>query len=221
MEHAGATYTVWSDQMEDYNPEYRQYAAFEFVNIAPNLAIRPYYSIHAIEDKLRARIDIELKYDEIEKKLVIITCKFSSPRFTDGLKVSDIHKIPLEKLIQNFMPEMYGYDDDGYFGMLPWESIIKKVPFDTLRENGPVEDTLRWVARVYYVAQIFRIPATKEVSEKFGIPLRTASHWVKLMNERVRQIDIFNSEFDTLTFQAESWLPDEEAAERFLHATGL
>ena len=63
--------------------------------------------------------------------------------------------------------------------------MLNSVDFPALRRQGPAPDTLKWASRVYSVTQLNKGPATKRLTEVFGIPLRTASHWLTLMKERV------------------------------------
>lgn len=49
---------------------------------------------------------------------------------------------------------------------------------DRMRDAGPVEETLQWVALVYRVALLLEEPPTKSVSGSFGIAQSTAGQWV-------------------------------------------
>lgn len=53
-----------------------------------------------------------------------------------------------------------------------------------MAERGPQPETLQWVARLYTLAKIKLVPPAQYVSDAFEVPLRTASHWIKLARER-------------------------------------
>ena len=107
------------------------------------------------------------------------------------LKIRDIARLPIEQIIRSYHPPLWSYEitDTGtnIFGPLPdWEhDVLNSVDFPALRRQGPAPDTLKWASRVYSVTQLNKGPATKRLTEVFGIPLRTASHWLTLMKERV------------------------------------
>lgn len=65
-----------------------------------------------------------------------------------------------------------------------------------LRELGPKPETLEWVARVYTAAELILQPPTKTISELFGLPSRTATHWVSLARSRgyLREVDTAEAE---------------------------
>lgn len=53
-----------------------------------------------------------------------------------------------------------------------------------LGKMGPQPETLEWVSRIYTLAKIKLDPPAQYVAEVFEVPLRTASHWIKLARER-------------------------------------
>jgi hypothetical protein len=55
---------------------------------------------------------------------------------------------------------------------------------EALRSLGPKPETLEAVAVAFELAQLRGIPAGRSLTEAFGIPKRTADHWVKLARER-------------------------------------
>lgn len=128
-----------------------------------------------------------LGYSEEEQRIVLRNCEIGTTR---ELKIRDIARLPIEQ-IRAYHPPLWSYEitDGGtnIFGPLPdWEhDALSSVDFSALRKQGPTHDTLKWASRVYSVAQLNKGPATKRLAEVFGIPLRTASHWLTLMKERV------------------------------------
>ncbi|MDX5142614.1 hypothetical protein [Bifidobacterium breve] len=122
------------------------------------------------------------------RRIVLRNCEIGTTR---ELKIRDIARLPIEQIIRSYHPPLWSYEitDSGtnIFGPLPdWEhGVLSSVDFPALREQGPTPDTLKWASQVYSVAQLNKGPATKRLTEIFGIPLRTASHWLTLMKERV------------------------------------
>ena len=53
-----------------------------------------------------------------------------------------------------------------------------------LGKMGPQPETLEWVSRIYTLAKIKLDPPAQYVADAFEVPLRTASHWIKLARER-------------------------------------
>lgn len=197
----------------------------DLIPIAPNIAIQPNYHITAADSREIEKVDISMCYTKTTQQVVIKSCTFTgSTILADGLKVRDINKFPIESIIREFTPDVYGYDTDQYFGpLLPWNEVIANVPLKKMGEKGPTQEVLRWVARVYYMQHINRIPPTKTIAEVFGIPQRTASHWVKLMRERVRKpyFDILHVEnMAPSTINILICAPDD-ATKMFYNVVGL
>ena len=53
-----------------------------------------------------------------------------------------------------------------------------------LRAEGPTDDTLRVVARVYRMAVVVRDDPTRAVASTFDVPRPTASRWVQMARKR-------------------------------------
>ena len=160
-----------------------------FVSIAPGIAVRSDYCIRAMEDRTgKYDIRLHMGYSEEEQRIVLRNCEIGTTR---ELKIRDIARLPIEQIIRAYHPPLWSYEitDGGtnIFGPLPdWEhDALSSVDFSALRKQGPTPDTLKWASRVYSVAQLNKGPATKRLAEVFGILLRTASHWLTLMKERV------------------------------------
>lgn len=160
-----------------------------FVSIAPGIAVRADYCIRAMEDRIgEYDIRLHMGHSAEERRIMLRNCEIGTTR---ELKIRDIARLPIEQIIRSYHPPLWSYEitDSGtnIFGPLPdWEhGVLSSVDFPALREQGPTPDTLKWASQVYSVAQLNKGPATKRLTEIFGIPLRTASHWLTLMKERV------------------------------------
>lgn len=49
---------------------------------------------------------------------------------------------------------------------------------------GPTDETLLWVARTYYLAELTSEPPAKSVGVTFGIPMSTANVWIRRAKDR-------------------------------------
>lgn len=160
-----------------------------FVSIAPGLAVRAEYCIGAAEDHIgKYAIRLHMGYSEEEQRIVLRKCEIGTAR---ELKIRDIARLPIEQIIRSYHPPLWSYEitetGTNVFGPLPnWEdAVLSKVDFPALRRQGPTPETLKWVSRIHSVTRLNKGPATKRLTEVFDIPLRTASHWLTLMKERV------------------------------------
>lgn len=209
LKKSDLSFSIWATSFDDN--------ADEFVCIAPQLAIRPNYTVEAVEDMLRLAATLHMKYDSKEHRPILRDCTFRSGY--DELKVSDIHKIPIEGIIRTFQPDLYGIDGEECYGPLPeWKEMIRKPNLKKMGAKGPNTLNLVWTARIYYVALLHRLPPTKRVSESFGLPLRTASNWVKLMKDRI-QSDSWPQQIDfPKVYTSLCLCPAADAAQRFFDA---
>lgn len=208
FEKGQLSFSVWAtsvDKEEDIN---------EFVCIAPGLAIRPNYTIEAVEDMLRLGATLHMRYDSKAHRPALRDLTLRSG--FNELKVSDIHKIPIEGIIGTFHPDIYGIEGEECYGPLPdWQDVIGELNFQEMAKKGPDALNLIWTARLYYVASLQRLPPTKTVSNMFGLPLRTASHWVKLMKERIKS-DSWPQQIDCpKSYSSLCFCQEQEAVDRF------
>lgn len=110
-------------------------------------------------------------------------CIFSGAGF-EPVPMSTLNKVPMDVVVHANLPLLYGYVDDQVSGLLNWQQVIQTVPFKELREKAGFGEVLKWALRIYAVASISGDPPTKAVAETFGVPLRTASYWVKKAKEK-------------------------------------
>jgi len=62
--------------------------------------------------------------------------------------------------------------------------VVPEAYLPRLRQNGPTDETLQWVARVYRVALLLSDPPTKAVEALFEVPRSTAGRWVAAARRR-------------------------------------
>jgi hypothetical protein len=103
----------------------------------------------------------------------------------EGLTGTALRAIPIHQLlricINRVVHVRVGDGGDERLHEIVLEDPHWLAPFAA---KGPVPETLDWVARMYLMAKIKLDPPTQFVSKSFGIPHRTASHWIKLARQR-------------------------------------
>lgn len=177
LQHNGHKFDLWAEKADGAG----------LVEIAPNLAVWSDYVIHAKELSLGVEAQIKMSYYRTSKRLGLAECRYVACdpwRETDGLKIRDILRFPVDKIMGAFEPALYVVENGTAVGPLSeWERLLEKVPFSEMKR--PTAQALELASRIYHVAELLRKSPTKSVAERFGLPASTASHWVRLMRERV------------------------------------
>lgn len=121
-----------------------------------------------------------------------------------GVTSETLRRIPVQSFLRDAISQLASADaSDGtarFRGVVPVESGVASLSgveeqmdavtptgmlglgaddVARLREAGPTTETLRWVARVYRIGQIWEEPPAKTVRESFGLPASTATYWIK------------------------------------------
>ena len=142
--------------------------------LAPNSVVTgcsiPQWGID-VSVELNLNIRTTPKYD-------VLKCVFSGAGF-EPVPMATLNKVPMDVVVHANLPLLHAYVDDHVSGLLNWRQVMETVPFKELRETAGFDEVLKWALRVYAVASISGDPPTKTVAETFGVPLRTASYWVK------------------------------------------
>ncbi|MEK0225654.1 hypothetical protein WM016_04740 [Bifidobacterium mongoliense] len=214
FEANGMQWSYWTTNIDQrtVGEDSKTRDVLDTVLIAEGLATRPFYEIGILESKMRYSATIRLRYDSRLRRATMKSCEFKA----DELKVSDFHKIPVEKALRTFRPALFGYYRSKAKGSIVYgplstgKELLGKISKLPLKEDGPSDDALKWVGRICAISDLNRLPPTKTVSEVIGIPLRTASHWVKLMRERIQPT---YSQGAMLKPSHELLLPGEEYAD--------
>lgn len=111
-----------------------------------------------------------------------------APAGSEPLTGTTLRTIPVQLLLKMCITRaLYSKSGDKRFS--PLVSLHNVAEEDQellprLGKAGPQPETLDWVSRIYTLAKIKLDPPAQYVADVFEIPLRTASHWIKLARER-------------------------------------
>lgn len=122
-------------------------------------------------------VDFVAALDPVELRYQLTELAVHAPGVTGAL----LRQIPVQALLQAALQESVR----DWLGAGANHPVL--VDQDTalaLASAGPTPETLRAAALVYVVTSLSGGSPTKAVRDTFGLPPRTASHWVKLARER-------------------------------------
>ncbi len=107
----------------------------------------------------------------------------------DPVTAESIRGVPIAHFIEWACEVVPGLvrDDNGRDMLAPDYYALDALT--SARERGPDGVTLALVAGAYRAADVARWKPAYRVAELFGVPPRTASHWVKLARERGHLVD--------------------------------
>lgn len=91
-----------------------------------------------------------------------------------------IRTIPVQTLVRG------GIADVATMGTRAFRTSVALGPEEHARlaGDGPTDETLRWVARIYVQAQLAGEPPTKAVKDTLRIPLSTAGYWIRRTKDK-------------------------------------
>ncbi len=152
--------------------------------VAPNILAPSIIETQCTFSEIGVSVEADMQLNSLEAPSYNVNQLTFTGYMGQSVTLPTINKIPIDAVVHANLPILYGYDGDKLFGLINWSCISNNVPFKQLRKNCPMDDVLRWAYRVYAVASISGMHPTKSVADTFGIPLRTASYWVKSAKER-------------------------------------
>ena len=150
--------------------------------LAPDLWIPAYANI-AVRDEPGIDVDLDIKvsYDPFVGRSVADSIHFVRRAAGGGVNTVAIRAVP----IQEYLRALRG---NVYYGVLPEAKLMPgALPggfVAQIREDGPSAESLRWVARIYTVAEVFNQPPGQAVREQLGMPTPTASVWIRRARDR-------------------------------------
>ena len=159
-----------------------------YVSIAPGLAVSSDFSVSRRLSEDGVTLSLRWSWNDRLRRVVLRQCNIDDPL---GVRIRDISRLPIDQMVKSYEPELFSYaaGEAGteLFGPLPrWNEVLQSVDFQELRSSGPSKQTLTWVARMHAVSLLFGLrPRNKLICDSFGIPARTASHWLTLARLRV------------------------------------
>ncbi|AZZ52612.1 hypothetical protein C1I64_11550 [Rathayibacter festucae DSM 15932] len=162
----------------------------EWIGLGGNLEVPMAVNISRISDEeWDYYVDASVTFDVASMRYEITTVALHSYR-VDGrptpvtaraLRSMLLSKLEAKIFTEGF-PIIVGPNQEPGFGQFGWKGLDRVG--DDLRGNGPTPQALEAAAAIYCAYFAIRGNPTQKISEAFGLPHRTASHWVKLARER-------------------------------------
>lgn len=147
--------------------------------VAPNLLAPYVVETSCVIPEWGLRVEAALQLNAIAGPRYDVW-RYSFVSYLDEpVSVATVNKVPFDTVVHANLPLLLGYSGKEVSWLLNWNHVVESVPFRELREKMGFDEVLKWALRIYAVASISGDPPTKTVSETFGVPLRTASYWVK------------------------------------------
>ena len=183
-----------------------------YASIAPGLAVSSAFSASVRMPDGGTTVSLGWKWSDRSGRVVLRHVAVEDP---DGVRIRDIQRLPIDKAIRSHEPELFAYTagETGLelYGPLPrWSEVLGSVDFEELRSSGPSPATLAWVARMNAVGLLRHGPRNRLICDSFGIPVRTASHWLTLSRHRV---EVWDSRLLPVPVTVHTEMPPAEAAE--------
>ena len=150
-----------------------------FHAVAPNLWAPSIVETSCVIPELGVRVEADLQLNTFATPKYDVWKYAFSSYFAEPVSMATINKVPLDVVAHANLPLLHGYSGEEVSALLNWGRVLESVPFGELREKVGFDEVLKWALRIYAVASVSGDPPTKTVSETFGVPLRTASYWVK------------------------------------------
>lgn len=124
------------------------------------------------------RLDLAIEGGRLE--VAKLTC--SRRRGEPLLTTEELRRIPVAWLIRE-AAEWILFEDNGK-GVAKTAHVLDEIDFEGLAAEGPVDESLEYVAAIYRLAWMCHDDPTKAVRERFGIPRSTAARWVAKAREK-------------------------------------
>ena len=91
-----------------------------------------------------------------------------------------IRKIPVHHIMRRAVVDETEYRENGQVSQIRLtDSDLKRIV-----GNGPIDETLQWVARLYISGELAGIAPAKNVSSILEIPMPTANNWIRRAKDR-------------------------------------
>lgn len=150
-------------------------------NVSPDLSVASRVGVR-VEDEpgLAYDINLEAVWNGIAVRYDVTRIELVQKEGGPAITSESLRAIPVQQLLREVLSATIRVT-----GAATGESVhLSNDDAVRLAAQGPKPETLLWAARIYRIAQIRLDPPTRAVADAFGIPHRTASHWVRLAKER-------------------------------------
>lgn len=129
-------------------------------------------------------VNIEGEWDQEAYEYRIVKLAVHADKDGDQITSELIRDIPVGQLFRSAIRRAVLIDNKGWRTWQVFNSAFPPEELARLVKQGPKPETLRRVSQLYRVAKMMGEPPAGYVTAVFGIPPRTASHWIKLARER-------------------------------------
>lgn len=153
---------------------------YDRVQLPPDLWL-PRYANIAVRDEPELDVDLDIKvsFDAYAGRYVADSIHLVRRAAGEGVNTVAIRAVP----VQEYLRALSG---TAYYGIPP-QPMPEKLPEELVAEikaDGPSNESLRWVARIYTIAEAFNLPPGQAVREQLGMPTPTASVWIRRARDR-------------------------------------
>lgn len=136
-----------------------------------------------------AQIDLTAEWDEVDQEYRLVDLRVRS---AEGVTGTLLRNLPVKAILRWLVHSKAQID--GQPAHLDSDAL------HLLASTGPTPTTLDAVAKIYTLAGVTLDPPAKRVRDEFGIPQRTATHWIKLARERGHLPEMATKNIDDVEF---------------------
>lgn len=129
-------------------------------------------------------LELMVKFDPVSEDWFLSSLGVIHEPGQPAIKSDSLRQIPTEFALRAALagnPSILQHEDGlDYIAYRAHEDALLR----SRRPDGPTPANLYHVAEIYRAARILHQPPIVAVQEAFGLPNRSASHWVKLARQR-------------------------------------
>lgn len=158
---------------------------YDYLSIAPDLLV-PQYANIAVRDEPDIDVDLDIKvtYDQYAGRYVADSIHFVRREVGAGVGSVAIRAVPIQEYLRALTGTVY-YSGYGFRPVMQMPEVLPDELVAQIKRDGPSDDeSLRWVARIYIVAEAFNLPPGQAVREQLQMPTPTASVWIRRARDR-------------------------------------
>jgi hypothetical protein len=150
----------------------------ELVHVGAGLYAPPAIWVEATDTELPLDISAELVLDGFR----YVVGKLTASQREGGAAVTGeaLRAIPVQTLVRGAVADRVRLRVNGE----QTDVVLPHEERKRLADNGPTDETLTWVARIYLTAELASDPPAKAVKEAMGIPTSTAGYWIRRAKDK-------------------------------------
>lgn len=146
----------------------------------------PYFSAQVPGSLLDTALDIEVSVDFVDsaEDWEVVTLGVVRREGQPPIRTEALRQVPVALALRMALRSFKGLISDGegndYFAIL----ASQREELQARRSDGPTAENLAKASEIYRMSRLVHQPPLVAVQDTFGLPNRTASHWIKLARER-------------------------------------